>query len=323
MTGSIALVPLVTAGAAAFVATRALAQLALRYGWIDRRDGIEAARKPREAPVPPVGGVAIVLCASLASLLSAGLAFQGWTSAVEWTRSVPWPAFVAALALGAWDDRQGLEPLPKVLGQTGVAALLAMEIMLKGGDGVAAGVLACAVLVAINVLNTWDHADGFAGSCAAIGLWGSVPGAACLGFLPWNTVLRRRRGGESVPWAYLGDGGSHALGVLFAAHPAAWPVLVVPLADLARVVVLRIAAGQGPWVGDRRHLGQRLERAGWAPSAGAAAAATCVLPAAWMGAGGALIGVALYLLLLAGTRQVKIGADPQADDSCDGPVADR
>ncbi len=312
-----ALVPLLTAGAASFVATPALAHWARGRGWIDLREGAEAARKPREAPIPPIGGLAIALATGLAALTLTGIA------TVPGAAGFPWLAFVGALALGAWDDVRPLEPGPKMLGQLGVALFLGLELAVAGGDGVAAGVLACAVLVAINGLNTWDHADGFAGSCAAIGLWGSLPGAACLGFLPWNTVLRRRRGGESVPWAYLGDGGSHALGVLLAAHPAAWPVLVVPLADLARVVVLRIAAGQGPWVGDRRHLGQRLERAGWAPPAGAAAAAACVLPAAWMGAGGALIGVSFYLLLLAVTREGKIDGDPQADGSCDGPVTDR
>lgn len=308
--------PPVLAAGAALATTPLLAVWARRRGWIDRREGAEAARKPRVEPVPTVGGVAIAIALGL----SLGVA---QLSGVAWPAAVPWLAFTLALGVGAWDDVRPLPPGPKALAQLGIAGVLALEASGLGADPLACLALAGAALVAINALNTWDHADGFAGSCAAAGLWGSPAGAACLGFLPWNTALRRRRGSESVPVAYLGDGGSHALGVLLAAQPSSWPVLLVPLVDLARVVVLRLAAGQGPWVGDRRHLGQRLERGGWPPVGAACAAAGCVLPAAVLGARGALAGVFLYVVLLVITREDTGAHDRAGDDACEGTFPER
>ena len=59
-----------------------------------------------------------------------------------------------------------------------------------------------------------------------IGLVAASPIAACAlgGFLCWNVGSSRRRRG---PVAYLGDSGSHALGMLLFAVPAAWPALLI------------------------------------------------------------------------------------------------
>ncbi len=77
-----------------------------------------------------------------------------------------------------------------------------------------------------------------------------------------NLLLRRT---ASTPLAYLGDGGSHLLGMALLVVPGAWPALGLPLLDLARVALERARAGEAPWRGDRRHLAHRLERRGLGP----------------------------------------------------------
>lgn len=268
---------------AALVLTWTLSALAHALGWIDRRDGAEA-RKPRTQPVPLVGGAAILGAAATAALCTEGAAGLG---------SLPWVALVAAFVLGLVDDvlPGGLDARAKLLGQVVVALLLAL---LPGGFHPDLGltealVLAGMAVVAMNVVNTWDHADGMTGGLAGVGLLVGAPGlaAAVLGYLPFNTIFRQRWSREmgvpgpndfAAPRAMLGDAGSHMLGVALVAVPGAAWFLLVPALDLARVARTRIARGQPFWVGDRTHLGHRIERLGIHPTTGAAIAALVVTP---------------------------------------------
>jgi UDP-N-acetylmuramyl pentapeptide phosphotransferase/UDP-N-acetylglucosamine-1-phosphate transferase len=299
------------AGGLALLLTPALAAWARARGWIDRVEGGDAVRKPRSEPVPTVGGVAVVTAMAAAALLS-GL-------------SLPWMGLLGALGLGVLDDLRPLGARQKLSGQALVALGLATDGYLQGwGTGSEWLLLIPIALVAMNALNTWDHADGLASTTALLGLAGPLPmgAAACAGFLPWNTLLRRGSDRGRAPVAYLGDGGSHALGALVAWYPSAWPVLAVPLLDLARVVWLRLAAGQSAFVGDRRHFGQRLERAGLGPVPAAGVAALCLLPASslWISSSamlrGALLGTSLGLYAWA-LIAARGGRDPA--DACDGP----
>lgn len=299
------------AGGLALLLTPALAAWARARGWIDRVEGDDAVRKPRAEPVPTVGGVAVVTAMAAAALLT-GL-------------SLPWIGLLGALGLGVLDDLRPLSARQKLTGQALVALALAADGWQQGwGTGIEWLLLIPASLVAMNALNTWDHADGLASSAAALGLVGPLPlgAAACAGFLPWNTLLRRGSDRGRAPVAYLGDGGSHALGLLIAWYPSAWPVLAVPLLDLARVVRLRLAARQSAFVGDRRHLGQRLERAGLSPVVAAGVGVLCLAPASSVWANSsvmvrvALVGTSLclYAGVLIASRA---GRDPT--DACDGP----
>ncbi|MDF1729837.1 MAG: hypothetical protein P1U53_19035, partial [Sulfitobacter sp.] len=102
-----------------------------------------------------------------------------------------------------------------------------------------------------------------------------------LGFLPWNLLLLRKdkeSSGPGVPWAYLGDAGSHLAGILMVWYEPARPLLLLPLLDLARVAWLRILAGERFWVGDRRHLGHRLLDVGLVPKLAALLALMPCLP---------------------------------------------
>lgn len=232
-----------------------LVVLAPRLGWLDPRPGsVPVERKAQLRPAAPVGGVALVALALAAPL--------GNAAAV---------AVLLAFAVGLVDDLRaaGLSPLQKVGGQLVAALPLAVD---HGVGGV------LVALVAMNAVNTFDNSDGAAAGFGVAALAGPLPTAAgaLAGFLPWNL----RRGGARAPKAYLGDAGSHALGMLVAVEPRAWPALALPLLDLARVVWLRARAGQAPWAGDRRHLPQALERARIAPVPRVALLALAAAPAA-------------------------------------------
>jgi len=254
--------------AATAAATPLLAHVALRWTWIDRRDGDLAERKPRTRPVALVGGAALLLGL---------LAFQLASSAGS-APHLPWMALVGAFLLGLVDDlkRGGLPALGKFAGQVGVGVLLALEPGLEWHERILRGVLC---VVAQNAVNTFDNADGAATS---LGLLACAPHAGAravlLGFLPFNLLLGHGKGPKRVPLAYLGDSGSHLLGVLFAWLPGAEIALLLPLLDLARLVVVRWRAGQAPWLGDRRHLAHRLEAAGLSPVAVALALVVIAAP---------------------------------------------
>jgi UDP-N-acetylmuramyl pentapeptide phosphotransferase/UDP-N-acetylglucosamine-1-phosphate transferase len=121
-------------------------------------------------------------------------------------------------------------------------------------------------VAAQNAANTFDNADGALCAVAGVGLACASPlSGAVLAFLPFNLggrgILRR------VPRAWLGDGGSHLLGLLLLTTPVAWAALVLPALDLARVACLRARDGQPIWRGDRRHLAHALEARGLGPAA--------------------------------------------------------
>ncbi len=262
-----------TAFAVALVAARALARLAPRLGWLDRAAGAERARKLQERPVPPVGGAAVLagLVAGALVLAAAGaelrLAARG-ARELAWLAPLASPAGAAAVALaflaGLVDDALRLAPARKLAAQLVAAAPLAIHACgaPTGGVLAALGALALA-LVALNAVNTFDNADGAATSVGALGLALGAPLAALalLGFLPSNVDGRRpaAAGRRAAPTAYLGDSGSHLVGMLVALCPPAWPALTLPLVDLARLSFVRTRAGSRPWIGDRRHLAHRLE----------------------------------------------------------------
>lgn len=272
MTGAVLWAALIAA-----LVTALMAAAARGLGWIDRRDGLEE-RKPREQPVPVVGGGAILAAGALAGWITHGGGGLG---------QLPWTALACAFFLGFVDDvlPGGLGAMHKLCGQLVVGLLLAFEPGALIGDvGVLEAVgLGLLAVVSMNAINTWDHADGLTGGLSAVALATGAPGlaAAVAGYLPFNTFLRQPPAGAGpgvgarttgAPRAMLGDSGSHLLGVALVAVPGAAWFLVLPLLDLARVACARIRRGQPFWVGDRTHLGHRLEAQGLHPVTGAAVA---------------------------------------------------
>jgi len=315
--------PLV-AGLAALAAGLALARWAPAVGWSDG-PGPPGGRKRQAAAVPAVGGAAILVGLAVGWLLfdAGGRLPAALTPGRGLGRLVaPWlgsgatlfplGACAVAFLVGLVDDLLpgGLRPRGKLLGQGLAGAVLGAPLLVSASVPTSAAVtvlLACiaGAVAAANLVNTFDNADGAAGS---LGLLGLAPANALLAapvaaFLALNLSRRAARRGPRTPRCYLGDAGSHLLGMLILMTPAAWPVLLVPALDLARLCRLRLRSGRAPWDADRRHLAHRLEARG-VPRLGVplllAALAAPGLAGAWVGGAWALAGVAATAASFAG-----------------------
>ena len=256
---------------AAFLACGLLARLAP----LDQPESAPE-RKLQRGPVPRIGGIVLAL----------GLCVL-WL-AKEWSPLTPL-ALGAAFAVGLADDLA-----PRGLHRPLKFALEALVCGLFAWEGSGSGVLAFALAaLALGAANTFDNADGALAGLGCAALVPVAPAAAALvgGFLPWNLWLRTPLG---APRAYLGDSGSHLLGLLLLGDARSALFLVLPLLDLARLAWVRWRAGSRPWIGDRRHLAHRLQARGLGPSAVALvllgiASPAIVLPAAWAAAATAIL----------------------------------
>lgn len=251
-------------------------------------DGSDApARKPQRAAVPLAGGPALLLAALAIALWPRTGDYTAWIPSLP---GDPWTVRGTGLALGVAiafatglvDDRRaaGLGPLAKLAGQcaAGLALTIGLEVAGAAPSPFERGLVVLAAVAAMNVANTFDHADGTLGSLsfAAFASAGSSLAGALAAFLGFN-LARRRPGGP--PYAYLGDSGSHVLGILLATSSLGLAALTLPALDLARVVVQRVRAGEPAWRGDRRHLGQRLAAAGRGPLSVVGIVLVCAAPA--------------------------------------------
>ncbi|MCY2960673.1 MAG: hypothetical protein NTY35_10955 [Planctomycetota bacterium] len=272
----------VVACAALFV----LVRHARRVGLSD--DGSDAPeRKAQRSAVPLAGGPALALAAIALALWPH---FGSTEHLVPSIPGDPWHfergALVLAGALafltGLVDDVRaaGLGPRAKLAGQTAAGVALALGLQVDGSEpgGIAPAGVVLAAVAAQNIANTFDHADGTLGALAGAAFAAaasSFTGALAV-FLGFN-LGRRRAGGP--PYAFLGDSGSHLLGLLLATSSLGLAALTLPAVDLARVVVLRLRAGEPVWHGDRRHLGQRLGAAGRGPLSVVLWVLACAAPA--------------------------------------------
>ncbi len=282
-----------------FSASRALLFLAKRVGWVDEPSAEDSERKLQAAPVPVVGGAAILV--GLMALEFGGLDSLRPVLPVghELDGSRIWLALVAAFLLGLVDDlmRGGLAPGVKVAGQVGVGLVVAHSVFAL--EPIAT--LACVLVVplALNAWNTFDNADGAATGVGALALFsvGSPAAGPVLGFLGCNL---RPRGSAA---AYLGDSGSHLLGCLVLLHPGAWPLMLLPALDLFRVSCLRVSEGRAPWRGDRLHLAHRMQRRGLGPGRVAASLyLVAALPLLWPGWPGLFLGLFGFLFSVWASR---------------------
>lgn len=260
------MIALVTTFLITWAATWGLARGAARLGLVERVFEGEAERKQARQRVPVVGGIAILMALLGAQLLFGGVAElaparASWGGAIHFSEPWTWAALSCAFFVGLGDDRFGFRPHTKLLGQLFAGLCLVAPLVFSEGFSVEVCAWLLGALLAQNAINTFDNADGAATSLVAVALFAPVPvaAAAVAGFLPLN-LASRTRGGPTRP--LLGDAGSHLLGMLVLINPVAWPVLCLPLLDLARVACRRMQLGIAPWIGDRRHLAHRLELAG-------------------------------------------------------------
>lgn len=255
--------------------------LAPRLGVMD----IPSARKVHQRPVPRLGGLAIYLAVLIAAVvLGERFNFAQFGSIIVGATAVSF--------LGLVDDRWGVRPVVKLIGQILAALLLWATGVRVGtfGQPVLDFFLTVLWVVYItNALNLLDNMDGLAGGVAAIAaahfaLMCSFSGqylvgalsvavlAACLGFLFYNL---------NPASIFMGDSGALFLGFMLAAvgiklrFPenvtfVTWmvPVLVMglPIFDTALVIVSRLRRGLNPLTTPGKdHVSHRLVNAGLSP----------------------------------------------------------
>lgn len=265
---------------------------ALALGYADRPGG----RKTHDAPVPPIGGLAIIPVFILVSVLAG---YKDFLS-VEMMAGL-----LLILAMGAVDDVRPIKPFVKltlmvwtacyvvIFGETQVGQLgnifgfgmVEVGFLSKGFS------IMCLVLL-MNSINMMDGVDGLAGGfcalftawlmavCAFSGQWMafgalSVLLGCLLSFLAFNARTPWRKSAS----VFLGDAGALALGLLlgwFAIHlgqgdgAVARPmvivwVIAVPVIDAFGLFIARSIAGQHPFYPDRRHLHHRFLDCGVPP----------------------------------------------------------
>lgn len=283
--------PALVAAALAFALTPLAARLAVLIGAIDVPD----ARKVHTAPIPRLGGLAVV--ASIAAVLLGST----WLSGGRWqltSHLAPGLAFgmLPVLVVSILDDiesvRAGRKFLAHALGAiiaVGYGISLAPEVHLFG-TAIHIGFLAAplSVLWIVGVTNAFNIIDGLDGLSAGLALIAAMSMAAVFaltgqaqmaavslvlagglaGFLPYNTHPAR---------LFLGDTGSTAIGFCLAAFAlkggstlssgfaALLPVFILglPIADTV-ISIIRRTIGRlenhtgGVLVPDRNHIHHRL-----------------------------------------------------------------
>jgi UDP-GlcNAc:undecaprenyl-phosphate/decaprenyl-phosphate GlcNAc-1-phosphate transferase len=251
-------------------------RVARRVGMVDK----PSARKQHTVPTPLLGGAAIFIAVILALLLLGDRFYVNQVAGI---------ALGATLVsfLGLWDDRRGLSPWVKLIGQFLAAAVLVVtdvriSVFPWPWMNIAATLLW--VVFITNAMNLLDNMDGLSAGVAAIAalffllfagmsqqyLVGALAAAlvgACAGFLFYNL---------NPASIFMGDTGSLFLGFMLAAvgiklrFPensafVTWmvPVLVllVPIFDTSLVIISRLRRHLNPLTTPGKdHLSHRLAR---------------------------------------------------------------
>ncbi|MBN1937721.1 MAG: undecaprenyl/decaprenyl-phosphate alpha-N-acetylglucosaminyl 1-phosphate transferase [Anaerolineae bacterium] len=271
----------------ALIGTPAIRRLAFRLNLIS----VPRADRAHHEPTAMMGGVAIYLGATVALLLGgvvASIWFQNWKNLSELAGILAGATVMGAV--GLWDDRVRLKPLPKLLAQAVAVALpilTGVYIQLPVPLPLNIILTVIWVLYVTNGINFSDNMDGLAGGISAVAaafftliaamngqylvsaLAAAVTGA-CLGFLRYNLPLPRAQ-------IFMGDAGALFLGLVLAnlgiklrfpdnVHFVTWmvPVLVlgVPLFDTTMVFISRFRRNVSLMKGGIDHTSHRLARLG-------------------------------------------------------------
>jgi len=283
------------AGVLSSVVTPVCRNVALRLNLVDRPDG---ARKLHRRPIPPVGGIPILL--SIAAACGC-LPFLPWagTKAATAALSAHWP-FLATLTVvfvtGFVDDVVGLRPRQKLLGlvvAAGLACACGIRIHSCGAwqlpIWLSVPLTILWLVASATAFNLIDGLDGLATGVALFATFGLLVSAslrpesndllvlalvpmagALLGFLPYNFHP------ASI---FLGDSGSLMIGfllgsasVLWSQKSASWvgmtaPVmmLTIPLLEVILSIARRFLRGRSIFCADRGHIHHRLLDRGLSP----------------------------------------------------------
>jgi len=188
-------------------------------------------------------------------------------------------------ALGVWDDRYGMSPFIKILGQVIAGGLLiwsGIQVSLfKLPDAANIALTFLWVLGIINAINFLDNMDGLAAGIASVAsafffIFAIIEGLGLVAALAAATL------GAAVAFLYynfnpaslfMGDAGSMLLGFVLAVlgiklefkevpQVIAWmiPVMILglPIFDTTLVVLSRIRGGRPIYQGGKDHVSHRL-----------------------------------------------------------------
>jgi UDP-GlcNAc:undecaprenyl-phosphate/decaprenyl-phosphate GlcNAc-1-phosphate transferase len=259
--------------------TPVVRSLALRLGILDQ----PSSRKVHVNPVPLLGGVAIY-AAFIAAILLFGNRFR-----LHELLSILVGASLVSF-LGVWDDRRGLSPLVKLVGQFLCAAILVLTGVYIGTfpwEIVNIAVTLFWIVVITNAMNLLDNMDGLTGGVGAaaaiyflllaamnrqylVGALSAALVGACIGFLVYNF---------NPASIFMGDAGALFLGFVLAAvgiklrfpdglQIVTWmvPVLILglPLFDTTLVIISRLRRGLNPLTTPGKdHVSHRLVALGY------------------------------------------------------------
>jgi len=257
-------------------------RIAERLGAHDHPDG---ARKIQQKPIPKLGGIAIAVAFSIATL--GVLTILGRADTVELAAAVLLPALVAAF-IGFVDDARNIQPTWRLILQAGIGTLawaLGTRIEVVGVVGIDLALTVLWFMVLVNGINLLDNSDGLAAATvlsAAVGasviaimfgqelfsLLGLALIGVCVGYLRHNWYPAK---------VYMGDSGAYFLGTLLAiliiglrpSSVSPWVGVVIalllaalPILDTTYVIVRRVRAGIHPFTAGRDHLAHILQDGG-------------------------------------------------------------
>jgi UDP-GlcNAc:undecaprenyl-phosphate/decaprenyl-phosphate GlcNAc-1-phosphate transferase len=265
------------AAALTVVCTPVALRLAKRLDYFDT----PTAGKSQQAPVPYLGGLAIVVPFVLIAVV-AGLVGTSDQNDVGYL-AVFLAMAVGLAALGLVDDLRGLSPWPRLLLEIGAGIgvwKITDAAWIPGPRPLQAVVTVCWVVIVTNSFNLLDNMDGLAAGIAAVSsiflfavalengqfllaTFALALAGCATGFLRYNFRPAR---------IYMGDTGSLFLGFIFAvlsldlrfptAQPAMFvvPVLIVGVAlfDTTLVSIMRPLQGRTPLQGGLDHVSHRL-----------------------------------------------------------------
>jgi UDP-GlcNAc:undecaprenyl-phosphate GlcNAc-1-phosphate transferase len=251
-------------------------RLAWAVGWLDHPE----ARKLHTNATAVLGGAVLFV----AAVIAWGLTLSRMPhSPADWEAWYLLAGAALTLVVGLWDDRFGMQPGVKMLGQAAAATML-ISAGLVPDIGLPVGIEAAITLVALvalmNAVNFLDNMNGMVGGLSAIALagfaWTSLErgangvaaaqlalAGACAGFLPHNFPKAR---------IFLGDAGSLFLGYSLGAsalmtmqgaapgwgRAGAVLMLAYPAFDMIFVILTRMRDGRPVYQGGRDHTNHRL-----------------------------------------------------------------
>ena len=286
-----ALLCFITAFVVTLISIPPIISLIKKYSLYDMPD----ARKEHSAPIPTMGGIAIITGMMMGLFL--WFPFSSGAGQISFFFSI-----AVLFALGIMDDLKDLSPKYKFIIQAGVAALIALSgiriISLDGLFGITELPLSAqytltflAIVGITNAFNLIDGIDGLAGglgfmSLITLGIFLTISGdanTALVAFAMAGGIFAFMYFNLNPARIFMGDTGSLVLGFVVAIlcirlmqvnvvnpnpslpHVSLFvlSIILIPVFDTIRVFATRIWKGKSPFVADKTHIHHLLTNQGF------------------------------------------------------------